>query len=975
MEQTLIVVASTCVDMALRFWMKDKDTYIVNSALDISKLASKLGCDFFDKRRLDRNLNDYISYFAEKLYSSKLLEGIGEERKKEILTQVVTDISSLEFSRVEFAENILNDIDLVRRIGNNSIDERKLWDEKEQGIYNNLVRFASDSITSFVVELPTFSVDAIKVLYQNNSVALKTIQKQLDTIIKILAATDSVSNDYREFETDYLREIYKKNQKIEIFGSGLSRGTKRYDISTSYIELSCTQRNYEDTYMELSNILGKHMLFWIAGEAGSGKTTFVQWLTTHGISDNDNSLRGLIPIFVKLRNCSIPFDLEEYLQKEWKLVCPKGWINYLVQYDKLLLLLDGLDEIAPYEREGIYSYIEDLITEIETKKRRGGRKRIKSKIIITTRPYVDDVLEINHGNYRILRMNTKNIEKFVSYWHKTIMHDDDESSNKAKALIEKIKLSSSLKAIAGTPLLCAMICALNYVSNETIPTNKNELYEKCCQMLIEDRDKERRIDAYNDELNKLDYTKKTILLSEISLYMLENEKVEIEKKEVVSYVKEYIEKSTIIGPGSLRENPLLLIDYLIQRTGLLREPATGKIDYIHKTFMEYLGAKAIARKEEWALVNSNLVNPFWKETIIMCFNQMNQRIATTTLEKLLQTHEERHNDEVLFMASLCAQNASDIKIEIGEKIDEKIKKLIPPMRRDIDRLASAGTYIIPFLNNKEEYNAEQRMNCLLLLDVLLQGEPNIEAISVLISYLLHECCIDNINYVAHLLMAYSKEVIEEYEIGEVIYRGLCSAIAQSENCVISWDALYLCSIPDKKGNIIFNRAKSLKILNSCDCVEEYIEEINEKKYASFSNVTEINIENILNREMIDCIHYMPKIEKVALHVSDDKDMLLMYLSEFPCSKQIKELEYFSNELCYICNKDLEEYPELQKLKLVITNPKIEIDLENWQCLPKLKSVELVVAEIVYWELDEQLKKWNLMYPNIKFDVHVEEDYI
>lgn len=45
MEQTLIVVASTCVDMALRFWMKD--TYIVNSALDISKLASKLGCDFF----------------------------------------------------------------------------------------------------------------------------------------------------------------------------------------------------------------------------------------------------------------------------------------------------------------------------------------------------------------------------------------------------------------------------------------------------------------------------------------------------------------------------------------------------------------------------------------------------------------------------------------------------------------------------------------------------------------------------------------------------------------------------------------------------------------------------------------------------------------------------------------------------------------------------------------------------------------
>ena len=729
MQQALIAVASTCVDVALRVWMKDTDTYIVNSVLDISKLAKKLGCDLFDQLRLNGNINDYISYFAEKLYSSKMLEGVGEERKKEILAQVETDLRSLKFSGLEFTERILKEDDLGKLINENSIDKRKYWDEKEQGIYNNLVRFSSDAITSFVVELPTFSADALKVLYQSNSVALGKIQKQLDRILKILDSTCSVSNDYREFETDYLREIYKKNRKIEIFGSGLSRGTKRYDISTSYIELSCSEKNYEDTHIELSSILGKHMVFWIAGEAGSGKTTFVQWLTTHGISDVNNYLQGLIPVFVKLRNSSFPFDLEEYIQKEWKLKCPKGWIDYLIKYDKLLLLLDGLDEITSSERENIYSYIEDLIEEITTRKE-GARKRVKSKIIITTRPYVDDVLEIDHGNYKILRMNTKNIEKFVFYWYKTIIHDDDESSNKAKMLIKNIKKSSSLKAIAGTPLLCAMICALNYVSNETIPTNRNELYEKCCQMLIEDRDKERRIEVCNDELNKLDYTKKTILLSEISLYMLKLEKVEIDKSNIVSYVENYIEKSTIICTGSIRENPRLLVDYLIQRTGILREPVIEKIDYIHKTFMEYLGAKAIVRNAKWDLLERNLVNPFWKETIIMCFNQMNQDIATMILEKLLQAHDRSNNEELLFMASLCAQNASDIQIEINDKIDEKIKKLIPPSRGDIDRLASAGTYIIPFLNNKEEYNDEQRRNCLLLLDALLQGEPDIEAINL-----------------------------------------------------------------------------------------------------------------------------------------------------------------------------------------------------------------------------------------------------
>lgn len=969
MQQALIAVASTCANVAIRYWMKDKETYLVNSILDIAKLARKLGCDVFAERHLDRNINEYISYFAEKLHDSKMLDGIDENRKIEILTQVTKDISSVNFSSLDFTKKILEDVNWKNEISINSYDERKLWSEKEQGIYNNVVRFSSDAISSFISELPSYSADAIKVLYQSNSAALDTIQQQLDRIIKIIDSTSGVSNDFREFETDYLRDVYKKNQKIEIFGSGLNRGTKRYDISTSYIELSCSEKNYEDTHIELSDALNKHMVLWIAGEAGSGKTTFVQWLTTQGITDTDNCLQGLIPVFVKLRNCSFPFDLEEYIKKEWKLECPRGWIDHLVKYDKLLLLLDGLDEITPYERENIYSFVEDLVDEIRSK------KKTKSKIVITTRPYVEDSFEINHGNYSILRMNTKNIEKFVLYWHRTIMGDDSEGDAKARVLVDNIKTSSSLKSIAGTPLLCAMICALNYVSNETIPTNRNELYEKCCQMLIEDRDKERRIKVGSDELDKLDYTKKTILLSELSLYMLECEKVEIEKKDVISFVKKYIKNSTIIDSGSIRENPLLLIDYLIRRTGILREPSNGKIDYIHKTFMEYLGAKAIVRNESWSLVDRKLMNPFWKETIIMCFNYMNQSIATKTLNNILQEHDKYHNDELLFMASLCAQNASDVNIKVSEKINEKIKKLIPPLKSDIDRLAFTGTYIIPFLVNKEDYNNEQRNNCLLLLDMLLHGDPEIEAVCVLLSYLLYDCCSDNVIYAAHLLLQYSDEVIEEYEIREQVYSGICNSITTDGNCIVSWDALYLCSIPSNKKNTPISKAKRLTILNDCECAEWCLDKISNRIYTLFGNVTEIRIENIVDRKMMACIKYMPKVEKISLHVADDRDMLLMYLPRYACVEHITELEYESDELGYICDSDFVEYRELRRLKLVIINPRIEIDFHDWSVLPRLEEVLIVVEEMAYWDLQEQLRVWKEKYPDIEFELQVENsDY-
>ena len=288
MEHALILVASTCIDVAIRIWMKDKETYITNSVLDITKLVKKIGCDVFEERHLQSNIDNYISHFAEQLYSSKIVEGVGKERGVQIIQQLLEDIMALNLSSFSLSEKVLNDENLCGLIAENSNAERNIWSEKEQGVYNNLVRFSSDAITNFVIELPTYSADAIKVLYQNNSEAFENILGQLDKIIKILDSASGASNDYREFETDYMRDIFKKNKKIEIFGSGLTRETKRYDISTSYIELSCLEKDYEESYTELSNILQKHTIFWISGEAGSGKTTFVQWLTTQGISDESN---------------------------------------------------------------------------------------------------------------------------------------------------------------------------------------------------------------------------------------------------------------------------------------------------------------------------------------------------------------------------------------------------------------------------------------------------------------------------------------------------------------------------------------------------------------------------------------------------------------------------------------------------------------------------------------------------------------
>jgi len=464
---------------------------------------------------------------------------------------------------------------------------------------------------------------------------------------------------------------------VELFGSGISkRAVKQYDLSTSYIELCCEGIDDEDTdyEIEISNVFDYGNIVWIGGEAGGGKTTFLQWLATGAATKNNEikSVAGLIPIVLKLREIDFPINYKKEIERITNSSCPNGWIEYLFKYDKVLLLFDGLDEISEENRYKVFAEIESIHKRWEE----DDKKKRKSKIVVTSRMYVDDELECEHCFFEILRMKMPNIKKFVRFWHDTILKDISETPEKineySQNVIEYIEKFQSLRAISGTPLLCAMICALGYSNDKIIPTNRLELYDKCCHMLVSERDEERHI-KYDEKMDVLSYSKKERILEDIAYYMMNAEKAAMEKKDVVDHLKAFLRESTLVEDKELKENPEMLVDYLIQRTGIIREMSIGTIDFIHKTFMEYIASKAIIRRSELGIIRSKADRNFWKETIVMCFGQLSRENASKQLEELLKLYESTNNKEHIFMASLCARGASDIEVAISEKIDKLIK--------------------------------------------------------------------------------------------------------------------------------------------------------------------------------------------------------------------------------------------------------------------------------------------------------------
>lgn len=975
-DKTIFSLGSTCLDIAIRAWTKDKQSYVVDTIFDVKKLADKLGCTFLGEQNLKQNINEFTTEFTEQLYGSPLLDGIKDERKVVIIQQLIEDINT----NIKIDKNtislILGDEDLKRMIEENSVVKIKEWSEKEKGIYNNCLRFSVDAIVKFIQLLPEYSQEALKILYQKNNKTFKEIGEQLRIIIEMLNSQKSVSDEYRDFEIDYLRKIEKKYKKIVVFGAGLlRRNVCRYNINTSYIELSCMEddKNFIERTVSASNIFDKNSVVWLTGEAGGGKTTFVQWLAVNIAIGNLENFKGFIPIVIQLRTVSkFPICIEKEIGSILGVECPKEWVSYLIKYDKVLLLFDGVDELSVYNRNDFYSLIEDIVDEFKENKCK------KSKIIITSRPYVEDTLNtVKHSRYRILRMNSKNIDKFVRYWHKTIFDEteteEEEIELRSEKLIDVINSTPAIKNIASTPLLCAMICALNYVNNESIPSNKNELYEKCCHMLIEDRDKERHISvAENEELNRLDYTKKSRFLQKIAIYMMNNEVVECKKDKIVKVVKDMISKSTILESSDLREHPSKLVNHLIQRTGILREPSVGKIDFIHKTFLEYLAAESLYRENDDQFLIDRSIEPFWKEAVIMSFNQMDQRQSTRLLEKYLELYHITKCADYIFMAGLCAQNACDTERTVRNKIYSEIQNLIPPNLNHIEQLAEAGEYILPFLKDKKEYTETERKNCLVLLDHILYEEQSqyIGGLQILISYLNGNgdfLCKDK---AAKMISEYPEDVIEENGIRKKVSYAISDTMIQDEECILSMEMFCLMGVlPEVKK---FNNIVDLKIVNTRDSYdEEMCHEFDKNILSYFTNVKRLTLSYINEIEIFQLLNVTKGLDSMTLTVKGNNIQILDEINGKDVCKNIKNLKIEFEDISFICQKDLESFVNLESLSLIFHNSLLEFEINQWDKWKKLLKVNIIVPEFVYYELEPQKDNWKTENPQIDFSITYE----
>lgn len=937
------------IESLLNVWLKKTPVIeeIGTSIFDILKHKSN---DYLAARKVSRQFEDIADKVGKSLLPVFESYELEENSLECIATEVGKTISSNKITAKLLAELSYNHTKLYEHLLNTNIQRSRELSDVEYALYRRCLNLSAQYIIDLAPQLPEYISQNFTEILNRFDRLSETIYKVLDDLEALMASsyTQNRTRQLADFERDYRATIARKFDKLDLFGVDVTRKSKRYQLSIAYVALDVNDEYGNEEYeghMRVEKGLMNTPYGCIIGEAGTGKTTLLQWLAVNSATKNLQEyipdLKDTLPVIIELRRYtegepSIDYFIKQLIPDIYSGI-PKKWIIQMLESGKVLLLVDGLDEIPSQKRNKIIDWLEDLIEDY------------KLHIIITSRPgakeWKDVVNSLQFKPLYLASMSMEHIKMFINHWHMAVIQDNDENENYktlASKLYFKIQNNIPILKLASNPLLCAMLCALHYERKMQLPSDRSELYEACCSMLLERRDAEREIAI--DSMVHLSYKQKKVILNDLAYWMLKNGKASVPIQEAVEHIKPKLEN---MNKNSNVMDPNLIINNFIIRSGIIREPNYGVIDFIHRTFQEYMAASAATTEGDWGLLIHYAEDDLWQETIVLAAGFANMEKANELIENLLLKGQKRKDDNYHYdlLAMACLETAIEVSVEVRKKVKERIEILIPPKnKQQCKALAATGDLAVPFLEYKESYSEMEKLLCINTIGMISSRA----ALSKLANYINKDITLETINSIKKILSIITpKEVYLSNLYGALL--DYIINTKRNNNLEISGVIIdSLREVPSQNLKNVFS--SDIKSINIKECKKSSMFIINLMK----------NLEKVILDGEFNSIENLCHLKKLKCLDIRNNNRWPSFLS-LKNKKSIKNIRILSNCKKWPNISELSELPNLQNMELYSNDgPEIDFDLfEDMSNICKLKRLHLCCTKEFDLEVSPIAKLTNL----------------
>ncbi|MEU3773114.1 NACHT domain-containing protein [Streptomyces sp. NPDC032472] len=650
----------------------------------------------------------------------------------------LTDLEAVRLGAAAFAREL-------RRAGDRP--ERHLSADATH-FYERLLDAACLHILHFFTQRSTFVAHAL--VQQTRGIAELTAK--VDELIRRdpLPGTEDAA-----FEQQYLPYVAQRHGKLTIYGIDLGNSPKRWPLDAAYLSLEAMpwwgvrastaplsaydaqlltalekaaaaepvksvrigdaaewnrlKQHFSDLFgspQPADQALAGSPRVLLRGEAGSGKSTLVQWLAVSAarqdLTPQMAYLEDRIPFVLPLRTLTrhgerlpAPRDFLTTAGCALGGVQPEGWAHRVLAAGRGLVLVDGIDEIPERERERARGWLRDLMDTY------GGDNRW----LVTSRPSAvgaDWLTEDGFTELTLSAMGPADITTFIKRWHgaaRTGTYEDADLPTYEAQLLAAVRTKPDLGRLATNPLMCGLICALHRDRRGYLPHGRKDLYEAALSMLLSRRDRER--DMRGPDLRE---EPQLDLLQRLAYWLIRNGRTEMDRSQAEDIIARAL--PAVPEAAALGEAPVVF-EHFLQRSGLLREPAPDTVDFIHRTFQDFLGARAAVEEGDFGLLTDQAGNDQWEDVIRMAVALARPAERVRLFRDLLtlgdRSTDRRTRARIYLLAAACLEHATTLDPEVRAAVEERTATLIPPRSEQEARaLAEVGPLVLGLLPGPEE---------------------------------------------------------------------------------------------------------------------------------------------------------------------------------------------------------------------------------------------------------------------------------
>jgi len=376
----------------------------------------------------------------------------------------------------------------------------------------------------------------------------------------------------------------------------------------------------------------RNLIIW--GKPGTGKTTFLQYVATQ--CNHGKFAPNRVPIYIELRGLvqdANTLSLLDYIYQEFRDRGVSGeTVKTLLQEGKLLILLDGWDEVSPSRRFSLFN-----------KLRWFCNRYPKNRYVITCRTGVElyrfgRFTEVELANWTLTQIGDFARKYFV------VVAGVNWERGLAKATEFRVQLeypeNRTIQDMARTPLLLSFICHV-FQSQARFPRQQARLYQEGLDILLQKWDYCKGVERDSAE-QPLSLVNRLKLLDQVASVTFTQQRYCFDQSQVEHYIGDYLQTlpdSQDVDPVGLQIQSQGILKAIECDHGVLVERSRQVYSFANLSLQQYFTAREFTTKtnqnpDAIAELVTHLTEQSWREVFLFTVTRLRHP------EQLIQTMKQ-----------------------------------------------------------------------------------------------------------------------------------------------------------------------------------------------------------------------------------------------------------------------------------------------------------------------------------------------